>query len=158
MNGISALVIATGNDFRAIESGAHAYAARTGRYRALTTWEKDAEGNLVGSLELPMAMGLVGGATAIHPMAKLVVKILGIETAAQLAEISAAVGLGQNLAALRVLASEGVQKGHMSLHAKNIAIMAGAQGDEIDAVASQLAAEGKVRVDRAEEILRGLRK
>jgi hydroxymethylglutaryl-CoA reductase len=158
MNGISALVVATGNDFRAIESGAHAYAARTGRYRALTTWEKDAEGNLVGSLELPMAMGLVGGATAIHPMAKLVVKILGVETAAQLAEITAAVGLGQNLAALRVLASEGVQKGHMSLHAKNIAIMAGAQGDEIDAVASQLAAEGKVRVDRAEEILRGLRK
>jgi hydroxymethylglutaryl-CoA reductase len=158
MNGISALVIATGNDFRAIESGAHAYAARTGRYRALTTWEKDAEGNLVGSLELPMAMGLVGGATAIHPMAKLVVKILGIETAAQLAEITAAVGLGQNLAALRVLASEGVQKGHMSLHAKNIAIMAGAQGDEIDAVASQLATEGKVRVDRAEEILRSLRK
>jgi hydroxymethylglutaryl-CoA reductase len=158
MNGISALVIATGNDFRAIESGAHAYAARTGRYRALTTWENDAEGNLVGSLELPMAMGLVGGATAIHPMAKLVVKILGIETAAELAEITAAVGLGQNLAALRVLASEGVQKGHMSLHAKNIAIMAGAQGDEIDKVASQLAAEGKVRVDRAEEILRGLRK
>jgi hydroxymethylglutaryl-CoA reductase len=158
MNGISAMVIATGNDFRAIESGAHAYAARTGRYRALTTWEKDAEGNLVGSLELPMAMGLVGGATAIHPMAKLVVKILGIETAVQLAEITAAVGLGQNLAALRVLASEGVQKGHMSLHAKNIAIMAGAQGDEIDTVASQLATEGKVRVDRAEEILRGLRK
>ena len=158
MNGVSALVIATGNDFRAIEAGAHAYAAKTGRYRALAKWEKDAEGNLVGSLEMPLAMGLVGGATAIHPMAKLAVKILGVETAAQLAEITAAVGLGQNLAALRVLASEGVQKGHMSLHAKNIAIMAGALGDEIDTVAAQLASEGKVRVDRAEEILRGLRK
>lgn len=158
MNGISALVIATGNDFRAIESGAHAYAARTGRYRTLTKWEKNAEGDLVGSLEVPMAMGLVGGATAIHPMAKLAVKMLGVKTAAELAEITAAVGLGQNLAALRVLASEGVQRGHMSLHAKNIAIMAGAQGDEIDAVASRLAAEGKVRVDRAEKILRELRK
>ena len=158
MNGVSALVIATGNDFRAIEAGAHAYAAKTGRYRALAKWEKDAEGNLVGSLEMPLAMGLVGGATAIHPMAKLAVKILGVETAAQLAEITAAVGLGQNLAALRVLASEGVQKGHMSLHAKNIAIMAGAQGEEIDTVAAQLASEGKVRVDRAEEILRGMRK
>lgn len=157
MNGISALVIATGNDFRAIEAGAHAYAAKTGRYRALANWEKDADGNLVGSLEMPLAMGLVGGATAIHPLAKLVVKILGVTTAAQLAEITAAVGLGQNLAALRVLASEGVQKGHMSLHAKNIAIMAGAQGDEIDRVASQLSSEGKVRVDRAEAILRSLR-
>jgi hydroxymethylglutaryl-CoA reductase len=158
MNGISALVIATGNDFRAIEAGAHAYAAQTGRYRSLTKWEKDAEGDLVGSLELPLAMGLVGGATATHPMAKLVVKILGIQTAVDLAQITAAVGLGQNLAALRVLASEGVQKGHMSLHAKNIAIMAGAAGDEIDRVAAQLAREGKVRVDRAEEILRSLRK
>jgi hydroxymethylglutaryl-CoA reductase len=158
MNGISALVIATGNDFRAIEAGAHAYAAATGRYRALAKWEKDADGNLVGSLELPLAMGLVGGATAIHPMAKLVVKILGVKTASELAEITAAVGLGQNLAALRVLASEGVQKGHMSLHAKNIAIMAGAKGGEIDQVAERLAAEGKVRVDRAQEILASLRK
>lgn len=157
MNGITPLVIATGNDFRAIEAGAHAYAGRTGRYRAMACWEKNADGDLVGTLELPMAMGLVGGATALHPMAKLIVKILGVETARQLAEIAVAVGLGQNLAALRALATEGIQRGHMSLHAKNIAVMAGAQGDEIDAVAKQLAGEGKVRVDRAEELLKQLR-
>lgn len=157
MNGISSLVIATGNDYRAIEAGAHAYAARTGRYRALARWETDQEGNLVGTLELPLAMGLVGGATAIHPIAKLIVKVLGVKTATELAEITAAVGLGQNLSALRALASEGIQKGHMSLHAKNIAVMAGAEGSEIDAVAKKLAEEGKVRVDRAEEILKQLR-
>ena len=157
MNGISSLVIATGNDNRAIEAGAHAYAARTGRYRALARWETDQEGNLVGTLELPLAMGLVGGATAIHPLAKLIVKVLGVKTATELAEITAAVGLGQNLSALRALASEGIQKGHMSLHAKNIAVMAGAEGSEIDAVAKKLAEEGKVRVDRAEEILKQLR-
>ena len=158
MNGISSLVIATGNDYRAIEAGAHAYAARTGRYRALARWETDKEGNLVGTLELPLAMGLVGGATAIHPLAKLIVKVLGVKTATELAEITAAVGLGQNLSALRALASEGIQKGHMSLHAKNIAVMAGAEGSEIDAVAKNLAEEGKVRVDRAEEILKQLRR
>ncbi len=158
MNGISPLVIATGNDFRAIEAGAHAYASRTGQYRALARWEKDAEGNLVGSMELPLAMGLVGGATAIHPMAKLIVKILGIDTATELSEITAAVGLGQNLAALRALASEGIQRGHMSLHAKNIAVMAGAKGEEIDLVAHQLSSEGKVRVDRAKVILEQVRK
>lgn len=157
MNGISPLVIATGNDFRAIEAGAHAWASQSGRYRALARWEKDGDGNLVGSLELPLAMGLVGGATAIHPLAKLVVKILGVRTATELAEITAAVGLGQNLAALRALASDGIQKGHMSLHAKNIAVMVGAQGEEIDIVAKQLAAEGKVRVDRAEAILKQVR-
>ncbi len=157
MNGISALVIATGNDFRAIEAGAHAYAARTGRYRSLTRWEKNEDGDLVGSIEIPMAMGLVGGATAVHPMAKLVVKILGIETAAELAEIAAAAGLCQNLAALRVLAAEGVQRGHMNLHAKNMAIMAGAVGDEIDQVAERLIEGGKVRADLAEAILKELR-
>lgn len=157
MNGISSLVLATGNDYRAIEAGAHAYAARTGKYRALAQWEKDSEGNLVGSLELPLAMGLVGGATAIHPMAKLIVKMLGVKTATELAEITASVGLGQNLSALRALSSEGIQKGHMTLHAKNIAVMAGAEGDEIDIVAKKLAEEGKVRVDRAEEILKQLR-
>jgi hydroxymethylglutaryl-CoA reductase len=157
MNGISALVIATGNDFRAIESGAHAYAARTGRYRSLTTWEKNVDGDLVGTIELPLAMGLVGGATAIHPMAKLVVKSLGLSSATELAEIAAACGLCQNLAAVRVLSAEGVQRGHMSLHAKNIAIMAGAKGGEIDRVAEQLVEEGKVRVDRAEQILKDLR-
>lgn len=157
MNGISSLVLATGNDYRAIEAGAHAYAARTGKYSALARWEKDSDGNLVGSIELPLAMGLVGGATAIHPMAKLIVKILGVETAMELAEITAAVGLGQNLSALRALSSEGIQKGHMTLHAKNIAAMVGAEGDEIETVASKLKEEGKVRVDRAEEILKQLR-
>ena len=157
MNGVSALVVATGNDFRAVEAGAHAYAARTGRYRPLTHWEKDQEGNLVGSIEMPLAVGLVGGATALHPMAKLVVKILGVKTAAELAEIAAAVGLCQNLAALRALSAEGVQRGHMSLHAKNIAVMAGAEGEEIDQVAAQLVNEGKVRVDRAQQILNEIR-
>jgi len=157
MNGISALVIASGNDFRAIEAGAHAYASRSGHYRALARWEINKNGDLEGSIELPLAMGLVGGATAIHPMAKLIVKILNVQSASELSEITAAVGLGQNLAALRALAGEGIQKGHMSLHAKNIAIMAGAKGTEIDQVTNQLKEEGKIRVDRAEEILRSIR-
>jgi len=157
MNGVSALVVATGNDFRAIEAGAHSFAARTGRYRSLTTWEKNRDGDLVGSIEMPLAVGLVGGATVIHPLAKLVIKILGVKTARELAEIGAAVGLCQNLAALRVLAAEGVQRGHMSLHAKNIAVMAGARDREIDEVARRLVEEGKVRVDRAEAILKEIR-
>lgn len=157
MNGISALVIATGNDFRAIEAGAHSYAARTGRYRSLTTWEKTAEGDLVGTIELPLAMGLVGGATAVHPMAKLVVKALGVKTATELAEITAAAGLCQNLAALRALSAEGIQRGHMSLHAKNLAIQVGAQGEEIEEVAERLIKGGKVRADLAEAILKELR-
>lgn len=158
MNGISALVIATGNDFRAIESGAHAYAAQTGRYRSLTTWEANAEGDLVGSIELPLAMGLVGGATAIHPMARLVVKSLRLSGARQLAEIAAAAGLCQNLAALRALAGEGIQRGHMGLHAKNIAMQAGAVGAEIEAVAERLVKGGKVRADIAATLLSELRK
>lgn len=157
MNGITPLVIATGNDFRAIEAGAHAYAARSGRYRSLTTWEKTTEGDLAGSIELPMAVGLVGGVTMMHPLARLVVKILGVRHATELAEIIAAVGLCQNLAALRVLAAEGVQRGHMSLHAKNIAFMAGAVGDMIDMVAARLIAEGNIRMDRAKEIIDELR-
>jgi len=157
MNGISALVVATGNDFRAVEAGAHAFAARTGRYRPLTKWEKNADGDLVGSIEMPLAMGIVGGATAVHPMAKLVLKILGVTRATELAEITAAAGLCQNLAALRVLAAEGVQKGHMKLHAKNIAMMAGASGDEIEQVAERMIRAGKVRMDVAKEILSELR-
>lgn len=157
MNGISALTISTGNDFRAIESGAHAYASRSGQYKPLTTWEKDREGNLLGSIEVPMALGLIGGATAVHPVAKTVVKILGVKSALDLGEIAAAVGLGQNLAALRVLAAEGVQRGHMSLHAKNIAVMAGAVGREVDEVSGRLVAEKKVRMDRAKELLKQLR-
>lgn len=157
MNGITPMIIATGNDFRAIEAGAHSYAARTGRYRSLTRWEKDENGDLVGTIELPMAVGLVGGATALHPLAKIVIKILGVETATELGEIIGAVGLCQNLAALRVLAAEGVQKGHMSLHAKNIAAMAGATGELIDEVARRLVEDGKIRMDRAQEILKELK-
>ncbi len=158
MNAITPLVIATGNDFRAIESGAHAYAARTGRYRSMSHWEKDASGDLVGTLEMPMAVGLVGGATALHPLAKLAVKILGVKTATELGEIIVALGLCQNIAALRALAAEGIQRGHMSLHAKNIAVMAGATGDLIDEIAKRLVKEGKVRIDRAEEIIKELKK
>jgi len=158
MNAVTPLVIATGNDFRAIESGAHAYAARTGRYRAMSNWEMDANNDLVGTLEMPMAVGLVGGATALHPLAKLAVKILDVKTAVELGEIIVALGLCQNIAALRALAAEGIQRGHMSLHAKNIAVMAGAKGDLIDEVAKQLVQEGKIRIDRAEEIFKELKK
>lgn len=153
MNGVIAVVNATGNDTRAIEAGAHAYAARSGRYTSLTTWEKDPEGNLAGTLEIPMAVGLVGGATKINPVFQASLKILGVTSAVELGEIIAAVGLAQNLAAIRVLATEGVQSGHMSLHAKNIAVMAGATGALIDEVARRMVEEKKVRVDRAKEIL-----
>ncbi len=157
MNGIDAVVIATGNDWRAIESGAHAYAAMDGHYKPLTTWERDANGDLVGSIEVPMAVGLVGGATAVHPTAKANVKLLGVKTAQELAQIIAAVGLAQNFAALRALATEGIQRGHMSLHARNIAVMAGASLDEVDEVVRRLVAEKAVRMDRAEEILKEMR-
>ena len=153
MNGVSAVVLATGNDTRAIEAGAHAYAARLGHYTSLSTWEKDANGDLVGTLEMPMAVGIVGGATASNPVAKLGVKILGVRTARELAEVIVSVGLAQNLAALRALAAEGIQRGHMSLHARNIAINAGATGDLIDKVSEQMVAERKIRVDRAKELL-----
>ena len=153
MNGVTAVVLATGNDTRAIEAGAHAYAARSGHYTSLTTWEKTAEGDLAGTLEMPMAVGLVGGATASNPIAKLAVKILGVKSARELAETIVSVGLAQNLAALRALAAEGIQRGHMSLHARNVAISVGATGHLIDQVAEQMVAERKVRVDRAKEIL-----
>jgi len=158
MNGVIAVVIATGNDTRAIEAGAHTYAARSGQYSPLTAWEKDTDGNLVGTLELPMAVGLVGGATKVNPVSQVAVKILGVKSAVELGEVIGAVGLAQNLAALRVLATEGVQRGHMSLHAKNIAVMAGATGTLIDEVARKLVEEKKVRVDRAKEILKKLKK
>jgi hydroxymethylglutaryl-CoA reductase len=156
MNGVDAVVIATGNDWRAIEAGAHAYAARSGRYTSLSTWGKDADGNLVGTLEMPMAVGIVGGATKVHPAAKAALKLMGVKTAAELAEIIVAVGLAQNLAALRALATEGIQRGHMSLHARQVAIAAGATGDQIEQVAAQMVAEKTVRIDRAEEILKSL--
>ena len=154
MNGVDPIVIVTGNDWRAIEAGAHAYAARSGRYTSLSTWGKDAEGNLVGTLEMPMAVGIVGGATRVHPTAGAALKLMNIQTANELAEIIVSVGLAQNLAALRALATEGIQRGHMSLHARQVAIAAGAQGELIERLAQQLVSEKTVRVDRAEAILK----
>lgn len=157
MNGIDAVALATGNDWRALEAGAHAYAARTGRYLPLSTWERDAEGDLVGSIELPVVAGTVGGATRVHPLARLGLKILGVQGSQQLAEVLAAVGLGQNLAALRALAMEGIQRGHMKLHARQVAMAAGASGELVEAVGARLIAEGHIRLDRAEAILAELR-
>ena len=153
MNGIIAVVLATGNDHRAIEAGAHAYAALNGKYTSLSTWEKTENGDLKGTIELPMAVGLIGGAVRTHPIAKIAVKILGVKTANELAEVLAAVGLAQNLAALRALAHEGIQRGHMSLHARNIAVAAGATGELINKVAERMVKERKIRMDRAKEIL-----
>ena len=154
MNGVDAVVIATGNDWRAVEAGAHAYAARGGSYTSLSTWNKDADGNLAGTLEMPMAVGIVGGATRVHPTAKAALKLMGVQTASQLAEIIVSVGLAQNLAALRALATEGIQRGHMGLHARQVAVAAGAAGEQIERLADQMVAERNVRIDRAEEILR----
>lgn len=158
MNGIDPVVVATGNDWRAIEAGAHAYAARSGRYTSLTTWEVSKDNELVGSIEMPMALGLVGGATKTHPLAQWSLRLLGVETAQELAEVTVAVGLAQNMAALRALATEGIQRGHMALHARNIAIVAGAEGAEIEAIAAELARSHDVRVDRARELLNERRK
>ena len=157
MNGISAVVLATGNDTRAVEAGAHAYAAKSGRYRSLSHWEIDKEGNLCGTLELPMAVGLIGGATKIHPTAKMNLSILEVEKADELARAICAVGLAQNYAAMKALVTTGIQKGHMSLHAKNIAIMAGAIDDENNLVADELVRNGKVRQDIAEDLLKKIR-
>ncbi len=157
MNGVTAVVMATGNDTRAVEAGAHAYAARKGWYSSLSQWEVTAEGDLAGSLEMPMAVGLIGGATKLHPMARACLRIMDIQSAEQLARVIAAVGLAQNFSALKALATEGVQKGHMSLHSQNIALMAGAVGDEIGAVARRLVELGTVRVDVAEQELLRLR-
>ncbi len=153
MNGIDAVVLATGNDWRAVEAAAHAYAARDGRYSSLTTWRLGADGNLVGRIELPLAVGIVGGATRVHPGAQVALKLLGVHTARELAEIMACVGLAQNFAAIRALAMEGIQAGHMSLHARQIAAAAGATGDNVERVAAQLIAEKNVRLERAKTIL-----
>lgn len=158
MNGIDPVIVATGNDWRAVEAGAHAYACRGGRYTSLTHWEKDKSGALVGTIEVPMPVGLVGGATKTHPLARLALKLLDVKSAQELAEIVVAVGLAQNLGALRALATEGIQRGHMALHARNIALVAGAVGEEIDAVAKRMAAENDVRTDRALALLNELRK
>ena len=153
MNGIDAVVIATGNDWRAIEAGAHAYAARSGRYTSLSTWARNEDGDLVGTLELPLAVGIVGGATKVHPMAQTALKILGVRSARELAEVIASVGLAQNLAAIRALSAEGIQRGHMALHARQIAMAAGATGSEVDAVVDRLVREQAIRLDRAKKIL-----
>ncbi|ANI34983.1 3-hydroxy-3-methylglutaryl-coenzyme A reductase [Pseudomonas hunanensis] len=154
MNGIDPLIVATGNDWRAVEAGAHAFACRSGHYGSLTTWEKDGNGHLVGTLEMPMPVGLVGGATKTHPLAQLSLRILQVKTAQDLAEIAVAVGLAQNLGAMRALATEGIQRGHMALHARNIAVVAGARGDEVDWVARQLVENHDVRADRAVALLK----
>jgi len=158
MNGVIAVALATAQDHRAIEAGAHAYAARYGKYGPLSTWEKDENCDLVGSLEMPMAVGIVGGATKVHPVARISLKILGIKTATELAEIMGAVGLAQNFAALRALATEGIQRGHMKLHARNIAVMAGAKGNLVDKVAEIMIREKKIRFDRAKELVEKLSK
>jgi hydroxymethylglutaryl-CoA reductase len=154
LNGIDAVVVATGNDWRAVEAGAHAYAARGGQYRALTRWERDANGDLVGALELPIVSGIVGGTVNAHPLAKIALKILGVQSAPEFAGVLASVGLAQNLGALRALAAEGIQAGHMALHARQVAIAAGATGDDIERVAGQLVAEKNISVTRARELLK----
>ncbi|MDD1757743.1 MAG: hydroxymethylglutaryl-CoA reductase, degradative [Methanotrichaceae archaeon] len=156
MNGATAVVLATGNDTRAVEAGAHAYAAVGGKYRSLTRYEKNGNGNIVGTIEMPVAVGLVGGATRVHPVAKANVKILGVKSADELSRIIVAVGLAQNFAALRALVSEGIQTGHMSLHAKNIAVQAGASCDLVDIISARMAAERRISVDRAVELIREL--
>ena len=153
MNGIIPVITATGNDTRAIEAGAHSYASRNGRYTSLTTWEKDENGDLVGTIEMPMAVGLVGGATKIHPAAKANVKLLGVETAAELAQIIACAGLANNMAAMKALATEGIQRGHMSLHARNLANTVGAKGETLEKIVAQMVAEKKVRLEYAQELL-----
>ena len=158
MNGIIAVVLATGNDHRAIEAGAHAYAALKGPYTSISNWTKNANGDLEGSIELPMAVGLIGGAVKTHPIARIAMKILNVKSANEFAEVLAAVGLAQNLAALRALANEGIQRGHMNLHARNIAVTAGAKDELVDLVAERMVKERKVRVDRAKEILEELNK
>lgn len=158
MNGVVAVAIACGQDIRALEAGAHSYAARSGAYKPLTKWEKNAEGDIVGTLEMPMAVGLVGGASKVHPTARAALKILGVKTATELAEIIGAVGLAQNFAALRALASEGIQRGHMKLHARSLAMNAGAREELVDIVAQKMIEERKIRFDRAKELVEELSK
>jgi hydroxymethylglutaryl-CoA reductase len=158
MNGVVAVALATANDTRALEAGAHAYAAMDGEYKPLTHWEKTTNGNLLGKIELPVAVGVIGGATAVHPVAKVCRKILGVRTARELGEVLAAVGLAQNLAAMRALAAEGIQRGHLKLHARNVAVTAGAKGELIDIVAERMIKEGKVSFERASSILKELQK
>ena len=154
MNGVVAVALAAGQDTRAIESAAHAYASKDGKYTSLTKWNKDSNGNLVGEIELPLPVGVVGGASSVHPVAKNSLKIMGVKTSKELAEIITSVGLAQNLGALRALVDEGIQEGHMKLHAKNIAISAGAKDHEIDMISSTMIKDNNVSFNRAKELLR----
>lgn len=153
MNGIDPVVIATGNDWRAVEAGAHAYAARSGQYSSMSKWFVDEKGNLAGELELPMSIGTVGGATKVHPMAQFALELLDIHSAKELAQVIVAVGLAQNLGALKALATEGIQKGHMALHARSVAIAGGATGDLIEAVAQQMIEAKEIRAAKAKELV-----
>ncbi len=153
MNGIDAVCIATGNDWRAIEAGAHTYASRNGRYTSLTDWHVDENGDLFGELTLPMAVGIVGGATKVHPTARVALKILGVESASELAQVMTAVGLAQNLGAIRALATVGIQKGHMRLHARQVAMAAGATDQMAEKIADQMVDEKNIHITRAKEIL-----
>ncbi len=157
MNGMDAVCLATGNDWRALESGAHAYAARSGQYSSLTHWIQDESGSLRGRIDVPLAVGTVGGATRVHPTARIALKILGITDAKKLSEVIASVGLAQNLAAMRALATEGIQQGHMGLHARQLATAAGASGEMVDRVVEIMAAEGNIRLERAKELVAQLR-
>ena len=154
MNGVDAVVIATGNDWRAIEAGAHAYAARSGSYTSLSKWYVDSNGSLCGEIEMPMAVGIVGGATRVHPSSQAALELLDVQSSSELAEIIVSVGLAQNLAALRALSTEGIQRGHMGLHARQVAIAAGAEGSDVNMIASKMVSENDVRIDRALELLR----
>ncbi|MEM4678618.1 MAG: hydroxymethylglutaryl-CoA reductase, degradative, partial [Acidilobaceae archaeon] len=157
MNGIVAVALATGQDTRAVEAGAHAYAARRGRYEPLTVWERDDRGDLVGYIELPLAVGTVGGSIRSNPIARLALKILNVKTSRELAEVMAAVGLVQNLAALRALVTEGIQKGHMKLHARQLALAAGASAQEVDLVVEEMLKSGVISLEKAKEVLLSLR-
>src|SRR5690625_358273 len=158
MNGIDPVVIATGNDWRAIEAGAHAYAARDGQYSSMTKWSVDEKGNLVGELELPMSLGIVGGASRVHPMAQVVYDILRVESAEELARIIVTVGLAQNLGAIKALATDGIQKGHMRLHSRSVAVAAGATGELVDVIAEKLVEAKEIRVGYAEQLLEEYKK
>ena len=158
MNGVVAVALAVAQDHRALESGAHAYAARKGRYSSLSKWSKNENGDLVGVLEMPMAVGIIGGATKTHPMARLALKVMGVSRATELAEVMVAVGLAQNLGALRALTQEGIQRGHMRLHARNLVVMAGAEGGLVDKAVEALVESGEIRFDKAQEIVKWLKR
>jgi hydroxymethylglutaryl-CoA reductase len=153
MNGVDAVVVATANDWRAIEAGAHAYAARSGRYTSLSKWGKDKDGSLTGELEMPMAVGVFGGATRVHPGAQAAIILMGVKTARELAEVIVSVGLAQNLAALRALATEGIQRGHMNLHSRQVAMAAGARSEDVHRLAAQLVQDKQISVEHAQQIL-----